>query len=81
MAEVGAKAAAFTRAFGRFWYDFVIGDDWKIAVSVVSALVVLLILILATSLSDAALTVVGGVLIVLFFSISLAVDVRAGSRR
>jgi hypothetical protein len=28
------------RAFGRFWYDFVIGDDWRIAVSVVAALAI-----------------------------------------
>ncbi len=27
------------RAFGAFWYDFVIGDDWVIAVGVVLALV------------------------------------------
>jgi hypothetical protein len=26
------------RAFGRFWYDFVIGDDWVIAAGVVVAL-------------------------------------------
>jgi hypothetical protein len=26
------------RAFGRFWYDFVIGDDWSVAVGVVIAL-------------------------------------------
>jgi uncharacterized membrane protein len=26
------------RAFGAFWYDFVIGDDWRIAVTVVVAL-------------------------------------------
>ncbi|HEY5358482.1 MAG TPA: hypothetical protein VIJ82_12535 [Streptosporangiaceae bacterium] len=26
------------RAFGAFWYDFVIGDDWVIAVGVVIAL-------------------------------------------
>jgi hypothetical protein len=25
-------------AFGRFWYGFVIGDDWRIAVGVVVAL-------------------------------------------
>jgi hypothetical protein len=25
------------RAFGAFWYDFVIGDDWRIAVAVVLA--------------------------------------------
>jgi hypothetical protein len=23
------------KAFGRFWYDFVVGDDWSIAVIVV----------------------------------------------
>jgi hypothetical protein len=26
-------------AFGRFWYDFVIGDDWRIAVGVVLAII------------------------------------------
>jgi hypothetical protein len=28
------------RAFGAFWYDFVIGDDWRVAVGVVLALAV-----------------------------------------
>lgn len=28
-------------SFGKFWYDFVIGDDWMIAVVVAVALVVL----------------------------------------
>ena len=26
------------RAFGAFWYDFVVGDDWLIAVGVVISL-------------------------------------------
>jgi hypothetical protein len=26
------------RAFGAFWYDFVVGDDWRIAVGVVVGL-------------------------------------------
>lgn len=26
------------RAFGHFWYDFVIGDDWRVAAAVVVAL-------------------------------------------
>jgi hypothetical protein len=26
------------RAFGAFWYDFVIGDDWRVAVGVLVAL-------------------------------------------
>ena len=28
------------KAFGAFWYDFVVGDDWRIAVGVVAALLV-----------------------------------------
>jgi hypothetical protein len=28
------------RAFGRFWYGFVVGDDWRVAVAVVVALAV-----------------------------------------
>ena len=28
------------RAFGAFWYDFIVGDDWRVAVSVVVALAV-----------------------------------------
>lgn len=26
------------RAFGAFWYDFVVGDDWRVAVAVVLGL-------------------------------------------
>ena len=71
----------YIKAFGQFWYDFIIGDDWKIAVSVVLALGLLLGLMKADLLGDSALTVVGGVVIVLFFAISLAIDVRPKKRR
>ena len=27
-------------AFARFWYDFVVGDDWRVAVGVVATLAV-----------------------------------------
>lgn len=26
--------------FGRFWYDFIVGDDWRIAAAVVVALTI-----------------------------------------
>jgi len=26
------------RSFGAFWYDFVVGDDWRVAVGVAGAL-------------------------------------------
>jgi hypothetical protein len=32
------------RQFGRFWYDFIVGDDWRIAASVV-------LLVLATAVA------------------------------
>jgi hypothetical protein len=32
------RLVAVMRAFGAFWWDFVVGDDWRIAVGVVLAL-------------------------------------------
>ena len=28
------------RAFGAFWYNFVVGDDWRVALAVVLALAI-----------------------------------------
>jgi hypothetical protein len=28
------------KAFGGFWYDFIVGDDWRVAVTVVVALAI-----------------------------------------
>jgi hypothetical protein len=36
------------RAVGRFWYDFVVGDDWRLALGVVLALVLTWIVSAAT---------------------------------
>jgi hypothetical protein len=32
------KALTALKSFARFWYDFVVGDDWHVAVGVVAAL-------------------------------------------
>lgn len=37
------------KAFGAFWYDFVIGDDWRVAVGVALALGVTLAVSESTS--------------------------------
>ncbi|MDT4936035.1 MAG: hypothetical protein QOK11_3927 [Pseudonocardiales bacterium] len=37
------------RAFGAFWYDFVVGDDWRVAIGVVVALGLTYLLSVATS--------------------------------
>ncbi|MEV4260646.1 hypothetical protein [Kribbella sp. NPDC049584] len=70
----------FLKAFGQFWYDFIIGDDWKIAVAVVLALVVLFAAMTAKLFGDTGLTLLGGALIIVAFSISLAIDVRPKKR-
>jgi hypothetical protein len=28
----------YVRGFGRFWFDFIVGDDWRIALGVVLVL-------------------------------------------
>jgi repressor of nif and glnA expression len=66
----------YVKAFGQFWYDFIIGDDWKIAVAVVCALGVTLVLLKAGLFSDPVLTTVGGLLVVVLFAVSIAIDVR-----
>ena len=66
----------FLKAFGQFWYDFIIGDDWKIAVAVVICLAILVTVLLTGSLGDTAITLIGGALILAAFTISLAIDVR-----
>jgi hypothetical protein len=67
----------FLKAFGHFWYDFIIGDDWKIAAAVVSGLLVVFLVMRSGALGDSALTVIGGVVLMAAFSVSLAIDVRS----
>ena len=71
----------FLRSFGQFWYDFIIGDDWKIAVSVVLALGVVVAALSADLFGDTGLTVLGGLAVVAFFAVSLAIDVRPKRKR
>lgn len=66
----------FVKAFGRFWYDFLVGDDWKIAASVVLTLALLVAVLRADVIGEGALAVVGGVALMVAFSISLAIDTR-----
>ena len=70
----------FLKAFGRFWYDFIIGDDWKIAVGVVIALS-LTWLLFVVGVPEKIVTLLGGVLILAAFTISLAIDVRPKTKR
>ncbi|TDO45702.1 hypothetical protein EV643_11226 [Kribbella sp. VKM Ac-2527] len=70
----------FLKSFGQFWYDFIIGDDWKIGVAVLTALVVLFVAMKAELFGDTGLTLLGGAAVVVAFAISLAIDVRPKKR-
>jgi hypothetical protein len=69
----------FLKAFGQFWYDFIIGDDPKIAVAVVIALAVLVGALSIGLFGDTGLVLLGGVLIVAAFAVSLLIDTRPKS--
>lgn len=57
--------------FGRFWWDFIIGEDWRIAAGVSIVLSVGALLVTQTTLSDNAITLLcgGGVVVLVIGSI------------
>jgi hypothetical protein len=46
--------------FGRFWWDFVVGDDWKLAAGVLAVLAAGAVLVRHTSLSDGVVSLLAG---------------------
>lgn len=65
----------FVVTFARFWYDFIVGEDWKIAIAVLVALLSGGAL-LAAGTSNAVLLPVTGALIVVAFTAVVILDVR-----
>jgi hypothetical protein len=61
----------YVKGFGRFWYDFVVGDDWRIAAGVVAALGAGALALKAELLSDSLLAVLVGAAIVLVVVVSV----------
>ena len=66
----------FIRGFGQFWYDLIVGDDWKIAVAVVVTLALGTVALLAFGPPSAVLTPVLGGCLMAAFAIALRIDVR-----
>ena len=50
----------FVVGFFRFWWDFIIGDDWKIAAGIAVVLTVGAVLVGTTGLSDTAVALLTG---------------------
>ena len=61
----------FIVGFGRFWWDFIIGDDWKIAAGVAAVLTAAALLVAETSLSDTAISLLAGAGILLVVTASI----------
>jgi len=68
---------ALLRGFLRFWYDFIVGDDWRIALGVVLVLAAGAALVAADALAEDVLVPLVGAGIVGVVSVSLV----AGARR
>ena len=66
----------FIRGFGQFWYDLIIGDDWKIAVAVVTTLALGTVVLLVFAVPEPVLTPVLGLCLMAAFVIALRIDVR-----
>jgi hypothetical protein len=50
----------FVVGFGRFWWDFIVGEDWKIAAGVAVVLSIGALLVAGTGLSDTAVSLLAG---------------------
>jgi hypothetical protein len=72
----------FVVGFFRFWWDFIVGDDWRIAVGVVSVLGCGALLVAYTDLSDTDVSLfVGGGIIAVGAAGIVAGAIGAGRRR
>lgn len=64
--------------FGRFWWDFIIGDDWKIAAAVAVTLALGAIAAASAGAGASWLPPVLGLALLAAFVVSLVADVRGG---
>ena len=70
---------AWLRRFGAFWYDFVVGDDWRVAVGVVVALALTYALSTATSIPSWWVLPVA-VAVLLALSLRRAIQPKGGAK-
>ena len=68
---------ALVRGFLRFWYDFLVGDDWRIAAGVVLVLAAGAALVATEAIGDDVLVPLVGAAIVAVVGLSIV----AGARR
>lgn len=76
-----ARLGVLVRGFGRFWYDFIVGDDPKIAVAVAVVLVLGGVLVGVFGASGALLIVGLAAFLLLTFTVAMVVDVSVTDRK
>jgi hypothetical protein len=70
----------FVIGFGRFWWDFIVGEDWKIAAGVAAVLAIGAVLVSGTDLSDTAVTLLAGAGILAVVTVSIVGGALSASR-
>ncbi|HKS99888.1 MAG TPA: hypothetical protein VJT31_10190 [Rugosimonospora sp.] len=66
----------YLRGFYRFWYDFIIGDDWKIAAAVATVLAIGAVAVLAGAGGAAILAPLLALGLAVAFAVALLIDTR-----
>jgi membrane protein YdbS with pleckstrin-like domain len=64
------------KQFGQFWYDFVVGDDWKIAAAVVAALAVGAAIVAGAATDATWPAPAAGAVVLLAFTVGVVADLR-----
>jgi hypothetical protein len=66
------------KGFARFWYDFIVGDDWRIALGVVAVVGCGAVLVATGAVGHAAVAVLtaGGIVVVV--TASIVIGARGG---
>ena len=67
---------SLVRIVGRFWWDFLVGDDWKIAAAVAATLVAGAFVVASASAAGSWLAPALGAALLTVFVAALVVDVR-----
>ena len=62
------------RAFGRFWWDFIVGDDWRVAAGVVTLVAVEALAVASGAFSTTILAVSMAVGAISVAGVTIAVD-------
>ncbi len=69
----------YVEAFLRFWYEFVVGDDWRIAAGVVAVLLVGAVIV-AVGATSGGLAVILAIALVVVFALPMLASGRGGGR-